>query len=148
MALAALHEVGEERPVPVDHAPQVDLEHPPPLVLEHPLAARCRPAGDAGVVAQHVHAPERVDGGVAEPIDGVAVGDVGRHTDRLRAGCGDRRDRIVELGFLDVGEDDVHAGASEPLGERPAHARACPGDHCRLPCEVLHTAKVVRGPQR
>ena len=81
--VAVLDEVRQERAVAVDDAPQVDLEHPAPLVLDDPLAARRPDAGDAGVVAQHVHAAERVDRRVAQAVDRVAVGHVRRNADRL-----------------------------------------------------------------
>ena len=72
-----------ERLDTVDHAPEVDAQHPLPVAVGGALEAA--PGRDAGVVAEHVDAAERLAGALGERLHLAEVGDVGAHRQRLAA---------------------------------------------------------------
>ena len=138
VAVAVLEEVGEERSVPVDDAPQVHADDPPPVVEVHAPAAHA--AGDSGVVAHEVHPTEALEGGVAQPVDGFGVGHVRGHRDDVDAAALHALGRLVEARDLDVRENDVHPFVCEAFGERAPHATRRAGDDSGLSRKILHGA--------
>ena len=120
----------------VDDAPEIHAERPAPVLLGRlPHDAERR---DPGVVAHDVHYAERLERGAREPLDRLALRDVGR----LR---GDREPARAELvgspgerGFVDVGEHELQPLCAERAGERAPEPRRCSGDHCDAVGEGLH----------
>ena len=114
----------QRRPRAQERAAGVDREHPVPLLHRGLVAGRgVDRAAHAGVVDQHVDAPERLDDLRERRVHRVPVGDVGRAPEPV----GSRGD----LGGLAV---DVEHGEGEPVGGepgagRPPDARAAAGHH-------------------
>ncbi len=61
VTVAVCHQVGEERLVAVDHAPEVHAHHPLPVVATNLVGTGPDAAADAGVVADDVDPLEGVD---------------------------------------------------------------------------------------
>ena len=133
---ALLEEPGHEGPDAVEDPPQVDAHHPVPVGLG-PLPDH---AGleHAGVVAQQVHRPEPLVGGVGQGLHLRLVADVGAHPDRLGAQTGDVPHRVVERVRLDVGEHHPHAFLRRVTGQAAADATRRAGDHRHPTREVVH----------
>ena len=89
---------------PVHNAPEVDAHHPPPVV--EGLVADQIERGDAGVVAQHVDAPEPFQRRRCEQVDGSGIRHI--HLDGesdATPGLNTLRDRF-RLAVVEVGDDD------------------------------------------
>jgi hypothetical protein len=140
VAVTVLQQVGQERPVPVDDAPEVHAHDPLPLgQLDRRVAAH-RP-GHAGVVAHDVHPTEACERLVPEPVDGVRVRHVDDHGQRVDARRPHRRLGVRQPRPLDVGQHDVHARGRQPLSEGAPDPARRSGDHCRLAAELAHAAR-------
>ncbi len=138
VAVAVLEEVWEERLVPVDDAPQVHADDPSPVVEVHGPAAHG--TGDSGVVAHEVHPTEALEGGVAQPVDGLGVGHVRGDSNDVDAAALHALGRLVEARDLYICEDDVHPYVGEAFGERTPHATRRARDDGGLSREILHGA--------
>ena len=68
------------------------------------------------------------------------LGDVGLHRQHLGAARSQPPLRLLQRVRLDVGEDDLHALAGEPVGQCIADAACAPGHHCDAALEFPHTA--------
>jgi hypothetical protein len=121
-ALAVRLDPGDERHDAVDDAAEVDAEHPVPVLVRR--VGDVVEQVDAGVVAEHVHVPERalrLVGGAGERLP---VGHVQPDREDVAA---ERRRRLLEMVGPHVGDRDVHAGGEE----RPGHAEADPAPASR-----------------
>jgi hypothetical protein len=89
VAVPVLEQVRQERPVTVDHPPEVDAHDPPPLgELDRGVAAHG--ARHTCVVAHQVDPIEAGERGVPEAVDGVGVGHVGDDREGIDARSTDR----------------------------------------------------------
>lgn len=121
----------------VDDAMKVDADHPVEVPVADLIERRADEA-DAGVVHQHIDAPEtplHVAGRLLHPL---AVGDVedggrGLNAEPLDFGTG-----ALERRLLDVGGGDVDLGAGQRAGDAEADARRRAGDEGGLSLELPH----------
>ena len=60
------------------------------------------------------------------------------HPESLGAGRSEFGDRLVEGGFLDVGDHHPHAGLGETVGEGPSHSRRAAGDNRYPSGQIVH----------
>ena len=145
VALALLLHERQEHLHPVDRAPQVDVDDPAP-VLEADVVGRGRDA-DAGVVAQHVHGAEAIEGGLRPAPRPTRASTRRSSADGLGA-------TFVQLGDRGV-EHRLSRSASTRLmpadGERSRHAppdAARSTRHHRDSTVRLHAATVASDPGR
>ena len=144
--LAAVEHPRHERAHAVDDAVEVHAEDPPPVRERGVVDAAPVPA-DPGVVAEHVHRAERLEGARGERVHALRVRDVGLDGEHFRArvaqlGCG-RLEGIA----LDIGEDDAHALLGEALRQSAPDPARRAGDDRHAALELLHRAS-FRGARR
>ena len=118
------------------HAAQVDIDHQVELLQRHFLQARI--LGDAGVVDQHVDAPELFLGTAHHRIDLVALRHVHDVADCQRAKRPALADCLVNGGLPNVADDDDGAFAGELEGGGQADALRGAGDEADLVRESWH----------
>ena len=142
VALSLGHQIGQEGADAVDHPPQIHAHHPLPRRQwsEPCVGLRRHPR----VVADHVDPVEPLDGGDCQGLDRgldthVRGDDQGLHpvgTDHV-GGTG-------QPVLVHVGQDHVHAGRGEALGEGQPDPTRRAGHHRDLSCAELHASS--RGP--
>ena len=67
----------------VQHAHQVDVDHPSPIIERDVVDAAA--GGDAGIVADHMHIPERIERGLRRALDACRVGHIADGAAYIRA---------------------------------------------------------------
>ena len=87
----------------------------------------------------------RLEHRVAQPLDGLVVGDIGDKTHHVDAVRLELLHRGLERGRFDVGEHDLHALLTEPLTHGPADAAGAAGDDGHPPLESFHQSSVPTG---
>ena len=112
---------------------QADVEDDVPVVLARLEQALGVLAGDHGVVDDHVEpAVAQFERGSDEPVDVVAVADVGLDEARHAAGVRDqligRRTADVQRLASDIADDDARALGRESHAERAPDAGGAAGD--------------------
>ena len=138
-ALAVRAHMRQKHGDAVHDAHQIDAEHPLPLTLRQ-FGDFAGPAADAGIVADEMHAPERVDGPVRRVLQRSAVGRIAYETAQaIRIGA-ERVYRLGERRLLDVGQGDLHAFAQKASREFQAEAAAAARHERRLALEIAQRA--------
>jgi hypothetical protein len=130
------HQVREEGPAAVHHAPEVHAHHP------LPRRQRAEPGvgagGHPGVVADHVHGAEAVERALHELGHLRLLAHVAPDRQRLHAVGLHPVGRQGEGVLLHVGHHDVQPALGEPLGQCEPDAAPGPGDHGHLSLGELH----------
>ena len=116
---------------------EVDVDDDVPLLLGHRHEHAV--AEDAGVVDEHVEAPEGVDRGADQRLAAVPVGDVVVRRDGLAAGGADLGGRLLG-DVAEVVDDDLGALGGEQQGVLAPEPAAGAGDDRDPAVECPHGA--------
>ena len=119
------------------HAHQIDVDRPAPILQRNIVSAAG--AAHTGVIAQHMHFAEGIDGGLRGALDVGIVAYIAHHAAHLGQIAFEGRNRLFQWLRLDIGEHDAHAR----LGERTAHsesdAAGAASDERRFSLKIAHT---------
>src|SRR6266542_5494705 len=126
----------------VDDAPQMGAEHPLP-VCEGALPDGAAGAADAGVVADDVYGPKRLEGLLRELLHLLRLRDVGAHRQDRRAALPHLGVGLVEGALFDVREDDLHAFGGKAFGEAAADAAGRAGDDGYAVSKFFHASSLL-----
>ena len=120
----------------VEHAHQVDVDHPSPIIQRDVVDAAA--GSDTGIVAHHMHMPERVECGLRRALDACGVGDIADGAANVRGDFLQAFDRGLQRIRLDIGQHHFHAGLGKRPAERKSDACGSAGHKGRLAGEFSH----------
>ena len=132
-----------ERLDPVDDAVEVDAERPLPHVHVVGFEHRSATAHTRGV-EEEVDIAELLPGLRRHGLHRVVVGSVGHDPDGPEANGLQTSDLGLEDPLHDVGDDEIHALAAEPLGRGEADPTRPAGDHRCAVLEMIHPPILAR----
>ena len=119
----------------VHHAAEIDTEDAVPIVEIRVIDGAA--ATDAGIVAEHVDLAEDALGLVRRTLNIGAVADI--NLDEMdRVGALELLTHFIEMGLIDVGDDDLHAGFQKGPRHAVTDAARATGDESDLSFELLH----------
>jgi hypothetical protein len=142
-AFAVGADVRQKTPDAVEHAHQVDVDHPSPVVERDVVDAAA--GGHTRIVANDMHVPERIEGGLRRAFDACGIGDIADGAANFRRDLQETFDGGLQRVRLDVGQHHLHALPGERARHRKSDAAGPAGHEGRFSGEFSHGRSSLAG---